>query len=180
MFCRVILRNQLECIYLSVYVLGWSGQTSDNCPPPPSLRGVYKQSLVNGRRDDLLPQPDQRPTHETELTPVLQTRAKNTFVLQFILLEVHFAFEGTHVSRNLSRHLLVYSRGQITVERGHTLYFPAKPEKENRKFCIFNWGKIVMNLPKRTQLNRRESLGKALIKLWVLLKNYYESSGQRL
>ena len=56
------------------------------------------------------------------------------------------------------------------MERGHTLYFPAKPEKENRNFCIFNWGKIVMSLSKRSQLNRRESLGKALIKLWVLLK----------
>ena len=56
------------------------------------------------------------------------------------------------------------------MERGHTLYFPAKPEKENRNFRIFNWGKSVMSLSKRSQLNRRESLGKALIKLWVLLK----------
>ena len=61
------------------------------------------------------------------------------------------------------------------MERGHTLYFPAKPEKENRNFRIFNWGKIVMSLSNRSQLNRRESLGKALMKLCLLLKQ-----GQKL
>ena len=59
------------------------------------------------------------------------------------------------------------------MERGHTLYFPAKPEKENRIFCIFNWGKIV-----KSQLNRRESLGKALIKLCLLLKRLLRIPGQ--